>query len=218
MHLCTPRVDFCTKLPLSQVPLSTLDLTGAVTDLWLPIVAPYRQRHTRKARAPLQSSSTMLRPGDSMGPVAFEPAGPVGPPSATASPTGAPLASSPAAAVPGSLSGGTPAQGDSAHSSPVVRPSAAAPPPLPHHSDVSMSLRRMTARPGAALAALPGAALRGAAAMPAAVHAGMAHVTGSGRECLLHVRLSFSAFTRVEVEAAGAASAGRPGIVTILRR
>ena len=152
-----------------------------------------------------------------MGPVAFEPAGPFGPPSATASPTGAPLASSPAAAVPGSLSGGPPAQGDSAHN-PVVRPSAPAPPPLPHRSDVFMSLRRMTARPGAALAALPGAALRGAAAMPAAVHAGMAHVTGSGRECLLHVRCSFSAFTREEVEAAGAASAGRPGIVTILRR
>ncbi|PRW33926.1 kinesin K39 [Chlorella sorokiniana] len=72
-----------------------------------------------------------------------------------------------------------------------------------------------SARPAAALAALPGAALRGAAAVPAAVHA---QVTGSVRECLLHVRCSFSAFTREEVEAAGAASAGRPGIVTILRR
>ena len=35
----------------------------------------------------------------------------------------------------------------------------------------------------------------------AAVHA---RATGGGRECLLHVRCSFSAFTREEVEAAGA--------------
>ena len=137
-----------------------------------------------------------------MGAAAFEPAGPVAPVSATSS---APLAGSPAAAAarpPGS----TPAAGDSAHSSPV-RPSATAPPPMPHRSNVSMSLHRLTA--------LPGAVLRGTAAVPAAVHA---RATGSGRECLLHVRCSFSAFTREEVEAAGAASAGRPGIVTILRR
>lgn len=163
----------------AEVPLSSLNAApGAQADLWLPLVPPYRQRHSRRARRLGAQQSEQLGPDvlpSAGASFASLPAPQVAAREDTA--RGGMLweRSSPAAAVAAAQ------QRQQASTSPFSR--------------VSMSVQRL------------------AALVPSSLAAG-----GGSKECQLHVRCSYNAFTREEVEAAGAATAGRPGIVTIMRR
>ena len=169
----------------AEVPLASLDLSPAAqNDLWLPLVPPYRQKHSRRSgRRRLALSRHGSLEGD-------------------------------AAAVAGTVASGGSAsaqlegRGDAASGSNLLQrigsssaaataeQAAAAQGPQPRRTP----LQRLTAAPAALAAALGSAA------------------GGGSRDPQLHVQCSFSAFSPVEQEAAGAARQGGPGIVQILRR